>query len=533
MIIGICLLFSGCGTDKENTDASLQEQHSEDIVAESESEETEIGKEEEQIEEDAGSEDETEQTEEGAVKEETSWSSISYMEAYRRFLEAYMEESEFTQFARVTLALIDDDNVPELILIEDNSHAAGVKVYTYYQKSMAELGEFGSSGWMQYAERGGMILSGFTGHGECDSDFFQVKDGEVKLVCSLMSYEQPDGLYELYEIDGVSVTEEAHDKKWKELYEAYEYAGIGYDDAFAMQDAEIADVLAEALNALLLRQTKALEGYASHEEVLKQNVLIAAGAQESNILLWEYDDYDGDGDYEAFMIAGRTFDNYGNVEYSGTLYFAGADGRTLELDNSFGSYRMIDGKMDFGPDRKYLFFYTDICFTANESELWTVRDGKPVDESDLFYNAQVVYHGKNERNEFEIWVDAYDHYYDIEDDMWIWHTWKPYFYHYNSDMDRIEAYGGKIISEEAFEELSETNLIEEIKAEGYTVGDIIHWDNDVVTINYENHENHNDSTGYVLYENVIWDNNVKDFWRKEERNVSSWENAGEGGSYRL
>ena len=194
---------------------------------------------------------------------------------------------------------------------------------------------------------------------------------------------------------------------------------------------------------------------------------------------------------------------------------------------------MIDGKMDFGPDRKYLFFYTDICFTANESELWTVRDGKPVDESDLFYNAQVVYRGENERNEFEIWVDAYDHYYDIENDMWIWHTWKPYFYHYNSDTDQIEAYGGKIISEEAFEELSETNLIEEIKAEGYTVGDIIHWDNDVVTINYENHENHNDSTGYVLYENVIWDNNVKDFWRKEERNVSSWENAGEGGSYRL
>lgn len=535
MIIGICLLFSGCGTDNENTDASQQEVQPEETVAESVLESGGSEDDTAQAAEDAEIEDETEQTEESAEKEETSWSSISYMEAYRRFLEAYMEESEFTQFARVTLALIDDDNVPELILIEDNSHAAGVKVYTYYQKSVVELGEFGSVGWMQYAERGGMILSGFTGMGECDSAFYQVKDGEAKLVCSLMSYEQPDGPYELYEIDGVSVTEEAHDKKWEELYDAYEYVGIGYDDAFAMQDA---DVLAEVQNTLLLQQTKALEGYASHEEVLKQNVLIAAGAQENNILLWDYDDYDGNGSYEAFMIAGRTFDDYGDVGYDGRLYFAGADGRTLELDSSYGIYRMIDGKMEFSSGRKYLFFYTDLIVTANESELWTVRDGKPVDESDLFHSAQVVYRGENERNEFEIWVDAYDRecdkdYFGEGDDMWIGHTWKPYFYHYNSDSDQIEKYGGEIISQETFEKLSGTNLIEEIEAEGYIVGDIIRWDNDIVTINYEEHRNHNDSTEYIFYENVIWDNNVKDFWRKEERIFTSWKGAGEGGSYRL
>lgn len=47
---------------------------------------------------------------------------------------------------------------------------------------------------------------------------------------------------------------------------------------------------------------------------------------------------------------------------------------------------------------------------------------------------------------------------------------KPYFYHHDSDRDQIEEYRGEIISGEAYGELSGTNLIEEIEAEGYTVG---------------------------------------------------------------
>ena len=709
MIITICLLLEGCVSDNDDPGVFRQEE----TVTESALEGGVSGK---------GVEQKAGDAEREGSAEETSWTGSSYMTAYQRFLEAYVEENEYANMARAMLALIDDDTVPELLLIEDNSHASGVKVYKYYQESVVELGEFGSFGSMQYVERGGMIFSGYSGMGEGYAGFFRVEEGEAELLCSIRDYEPFDGSPKTYEIDGVSATEEAYNKKWEELYDTYKYMLITYEDAFAIQELEIADLLAEAQNALLLQkefprlaemveeQSKVLEGYKvfladyipqrtannsveipafsliyldgddvpeliviegyahacggyvytfeegkivpigenygggygqygamrywekegivfgdydqggnvycdvyqiegskdtllqsysvrcefteegeepihtytvdgkavskgqfrevydkwdeiegkmiqygdcrtltdgdirsalteelenlilMQEEVLKQNVLIAAGAQESNILLWDYDDYDGDGDCEAFMIVGNILDARDESVYNNeSLWFVGADGRTLALDNR--GLRAIDGKMDFG-SRKYLFFYLDYNLTANISVIWTVRDGKPVEESELYQSGEVIYRGENERNEFEIWVDAYDSECDIDDDLelWIGHTWKPYFYHYDPDRDQIEKYGGEIISGEAFGKLSGTNLIEEIDAEGYIVGDIIRWDNDIVTINYERH---NDLSGSTYYKNVIWDNNVKDFWQKDVRGVTSWRDAGVGGSYRL
>lgn len=163
----------------------------------------------------------------------------SYVTAYQRFLEDYMEENEYAHMARVMSAFVDDDNVPELLLIEDNSHSSGVKVYTYYQEEVIELGEFGSFGSMQYVERGGMIFSGYSGMGEGFSQFFQIEDGEAKLLCSMIDYQPLDGGSESYEIDGVNVTEDAFQKKWEEMYDAERYVVIGYDDALPIPESEM------------------------------------------------------------------------------------------------------------------------------------------------------------------------------------------------------------------------------------------------------------------------------------------------------
>ncbi len=272
------------------------------------------------------------------------------------------------------------------------------------------------------------------------------------------------------------------------------------------------------------------------KKVWKQNLLIAAGGQESDILLFDYDDYDGDGRYEAFMIAGCKFDDYGTEKYDGRLYFARADGSVSALDVGHNLYRMIDGKMDFG-SRKYLFFYLNYNLTANISVIWTVEDGEPVEISESVQRGQVVYRSGDD---FEIVVDGYDQFCDekyIEEtyDMWTGHTWKPYFYHYNYEDDRLEPYEGEEISAEAFNELSGADIIEEIEAEGYTVGEIIRWENDIVTINYHyvKTRGEDESRERYVYENVIWDNRVRDYWRKDERHVTSWKNAGVGGTYGL
>lgn len=684
----VIFLLQGCGANSENTDTSQIQNQTKDGVAEFVSENAADGDDRGQTEEKAAGGSSGEQTETetdggndteqtktntadaGETKPTNKDADVPYMEAYQQFLEIYLKENKNTGRARAMLAFIDDDTVPELLLIEDNIHASGVTVYACVQGTVTELGSFGSMGMMQYVERGGMILSPFTGMGEIDAAFYQVKDGKAKQICAMRTYQPFDGNSDLFEIDGVSVTETTYHKKWRELYDTDSYVVTGYDDAFSLQEMEPAELLAKAVDGLLLQkgsaglaklveeQAEALEGYAAfleeyepqckgeqeprfallfldgdevpelivmegwahtqgasvylfqdgeviagegkesprdtyyvngkemteeqyqkvsdwwaadeyqmieydhfrvlpktdirkelqeeleerilmREDVLKQNLLLAAGAQESDILLFEYDDYDGDGKYEAFMICGNAFESSDGISYKNeTLWFAGADGCTSQLSDPYNSpYRMIDGKMDFGL-RKYLFFYLDTNLTANISVLWTVRDGKPIEESNLFQSGQVVYRDEGPREDFEIWVDGYNNYCEPDglgkdDPLWTGHTWRPYFYHYDTSDDQIKAYGGEEITKEAFAKLSGTDIIEEMEAKGYTIGEIIHWGNDIVTINYHEVElwGVDESEERYVYENVIWDNRVKDYWRKDERGVTSWENAGEGGSF--
>ena len=56
-----------------------------------------------------------------------------YASAYYEFLKEYAKDSTYVKngHARFGLIFIDDNEVPELLLMEDNSHASEVKVYTY------------------------------------------------------------------------------------------------------------------------------------------------------------------------------------------------------------------------------------------------------------------------------------------------------------------------------------------------------------------------------------------------------------------
>lgn len=505
MILAVCLLLQGCGADSENTDTSQPQNQTKDSVAESVSENIADKEDESKLTENAVSGNSTEQTENVIADEDESglaaantndtWplqkgseglaklvqEQAETLEGYASFLQEYepQQGSGGEQELRFALLFLDGDEVPELIVMEGWPHAQSASVYLF-------------------------------------------QDGEV------IAGEGKESPRDTYYVNGKEVTEEQY-QKVSYWWAVDEYQMIEYNHFRVLPKTDIRKALQEELEERILMR----------EDVLKQNLLLAAEAQESDILLFEYDDYDGDGKYEAFMIVGRTYDSYGSLGYTGTLYFAGADGSVVELDDSYGIYRMIDGKMDFG-SRKYLFFYTEYAFTSNVTELWTVRDGKPINESELIGPYQVVYRGENEKNEFEVLIDSYSHYYekkdsDEEEEMRWGHVWKPHFWYYDSEIDQIKKYEGKSISKEAFAKLSGTDIIEEIEAKGYTVGEIIQWENDIVTINYHKVElwGVDESEETYIYENVIWDNRVKDYWRKDERGVTSWENAGEGGSYGL
>lgn len=246
------------GEEEETSYEELEEESVNEIRTESVPEE----KIEEALTEEAGEEEE--------IKLEAP-----YALAYYEFLKEYAGDSNYvkTGHARFNLVFIDDNEIPELLLMEDNSHANGVKVYTYNQEMVVELGEFGSSGWMQYVERGGMIFSHFMGFGESINNFFRIEEGKAILICnmhSLPDYSSED-LTDFYEIDEISVEEEVYQAKWKELYEDHEYVLIGHEDGIPIKETELKSLLSEAIDGLILtKDSKALlEQVTEQEEVLK------------------------------------------------------------------------------------------------------------------------------------------------------------------------------------------------------------------------------------------------------------------------
>ena len=165
----------------------------------------------------------------------------SYAQAYLEFLTEYAQNSKDGkgQGARFSLAFVDDNDIPELLLMEDDCHAEGVKVFTYYQDQVVELGAFGSFGLMQYVERAGLIFSHYMGHGESDNQFFEIKEGQAVLICNMHStpYRKNGIDTSLYEIDGVAVNEKTYRARWKALYEDQDYILIGYKDGTPVEEA--------------------------------------------------------------------------------------------------------------------------------------------------------------------------------------------------------------------------------------------------------------------------------------------------------
>lgn len=240
-LLVICLLLTGCGVTDNGTDMLQPESERNTAMIDTAPKEFQSETDSHIVLQEVGNRTESE-----------ILPDFDYALAYYEFLEKYAKESKWVEMehAKFSLAFIDDDEVPELLLFYDNSHAAGVKVYTYCQNEVIELGEFGSTGRMLYVEHGGMICSCFTGFGESISGFFQLNEGTADLICSLHDWQNYDNGTYYYEIDEVSVSKETYDAKWNELYESREYVLIGYDDGITIIESELALLLTEAVNAL-------------------------------------------------------------------------------------------------------------------------------------------------------------------------------------------------------------------------------------------------------------------------------------------
>lgn len=229
---------------------------------------------------------------EAEIELNTPWA-----EAYYEFLEETLKENPFPNHPTgFRLVYIDDDDVPELLIMEDDSHGAGVRVCTYYHDKVVEVGEFGSMGNMFYVEKQGKISSYFTNMGEVYSAYYVLEDGKAEKTGEFHSY--PDFNYDdysvtLYEIDGKSVTEKLYNEKLDE-FERDNYETIGYDDAVFVDDmTQLKRALAQEIEALELKssltpqQEEAMEAYEAFLEEYAEDFM------EKADMVWEdYEKYE-------------------------------------------------------------------------------------------------------------------------------------------------------------------------------------------------------------------------------------------------
>lgn len=95
------------------------------------------------------------------IKIETS----SYKEAYREVLNNYLKEHSNTQYAAFSLAYLDNDEIPELLISEGEWTYATVYIYSYDGSKAFFVGNYGSYGSFAYVERQGTIVLYYDKHG--------------------------------------------------------------------------------------------------------------------------------------------------------------------------------------------------------------------------------------------------------------------------------------------------------------------------------------------------------------------------------
>lgn len=182
----------------------------------------------------------------GGVKEDSQdqrfWSftywgdSIPYEEeaspewenAYKKILKNF--HSDFGE-PRFSLAYIDNDNIPELLISVDGSHAGTVYVYTYYKNKAKEVGNYGEYGTIIFGEKENKIYSEYVGMGISLVSVYEIQNGREKELVKIEGcMDEYDDTVSRYYINSNEVSEQEYDDVWQSYYEQKKHTVVTYDD---------------------------------------------------------------------------------------------------------------------------------------------------------------------------------------------------------------------------------------------------------------------------------------------------------------
>ncbi|MCH5343069.1 MAG: hypothetical protein J1E64_03445 [Acetatifactor sp.] len=172
-----------------------------------------------------------------------------YLTAYAEYLQQYHEENtSFATEMKFALLYVDEDEVPELAIIDSDAHASGVHICVYKEGEVTEVGEYGSFGKFQYVERGNLIRSSYMGQGELTYSYFCVIDAmsiELQSFHVMPNYSEDATRYwETYEVDGVEVSEAEYEEASGQ-WDTEHMILFGWDDASYIKDKGLDELISE------------------------------------------------------------------------------------------------------------------------------------------------------------------------------------------------------------------------------------------------------------------------------------------------
>ncbi|MCQ2520358.1 MAG: hypothetical protein MJ107_07500, partial [Lachnospiraceae bacterium] len=136
------------------------------------------------------------------------------------------------------LIYIDDDEVPELVYMEDNYHAATVHLCLAYEDGVYEVGEFGQYGMFSFVPKKGKICSFFMGMGTYLSDYYTLENRTLQEEKYFeMSEDINDNSKSIYYIDGDEVDADTYNKETEAISNqgfvtCDYYAAFSYEDSY-------------------------------------------------------------------------------------------------------------------------------------------------------------------------------------------------------------------------------------------------------------------------------------------------------------
>lgn len=270
----------------------------------------------------------------------------------------------------------------------------------------------------------------------------------------------------------------------------------------------------------------AIEEPAVHkdEEYYIDKLINEKGISKEDIITCRVGEFEGKDLFSAFIFEGSLADDEIGV-YDGQLWFVNED--TIELVHDENSYYSIDNVLSFEGTDKSFFYVEDYYVTASVARIYGVKDGKPYEPVISGVGGLI----KGEGNDFSLVISSYDHTMESDMDYPLGHTWKPYYFYYDSDTDSFKEYVGTLINEETLKEIVDRDIIADIKAADGYVYEIYSRENGIITVNYQFMENYEDGRYTETFENANYDCNRKCYIDVWETGDDSLENSSYGGTY--